>query len=130
MNNYLTAIGWWNFAGSIIMLGLFNENFGKKMMNDWCKIFKTEFVLDYWGKFWMGWAIGLNIFFGLMNILSVAWGVREIKTFLIYSDLVAYTCFFGLAIWGMKAGRTLSGIYSVFVIFGFWIVWGVISLQS
>jgi len=53
MNNFLLAIGWWNFAGSIIMLGFFNDSFAKKMMNEWTKIFKDEFRLDFWGKFWM-----------------------------------------------------------------------------
>ena len=45
MNNYLNAVGWWNFAGSLMMIGMLNQSFGKKMLNDWTKIFKTEFEL-------------------------------------------------------------------------------------
>jgi hypothetical protein len=74
MNTYLLAIGWWNLVGSILMLGLFNEWFGKKIFNEWSKIISTEYKLDYWGKFWLSWAIGTNIFFALINILSVKWG--------------------------------------------------------
>jgi hypothetical protein len=128
MDQYLLSIGWWNFGGSLFMLGMLNNSFGKKVLNEWTKIFKTEFHLDYWGKFWLAWAIGLNIFFGLVNILSVSWGYPEVKQFLICSDLVAYSCFLLPAIWGLSAGRVGSGIYSVFVIFSFWIAWGIISL--
>jgi len=125
MDTYLLVLGWWNFVGSIMMLGFFNEQFGKKMLNEWTKIFSTEFVLDYWGKFWLFWAIGLNIFFGLINIMAAKWGFNELKTFLIWSDIIAYLSFVALAIWGIKAKRTGAGIYSVFIIFGAWIVCGI-----
>ena len=127
MNSYLLAIGFWNFFGSLMMIGFFNEAFGKKMLNDWTKIFKTEFKLDYWSKFWLAWAIGLNLFFGLVNIMAVKWDYNELKKFLVYTDSVAYCGFLALAIWGKTAGRTASGIYSVFIIFSFWIVWGALT---
>ncbi len=125
MDNYLLALGWWNFLGSILMLGFFHQPFGKKMLNEWTKIFSTEFVLDYWGKFWLAWATGLNIFFGLVNIYAVKWGYVEVKEFLIVFDIIAYSLFIGLALWGMKAKRTGPGIYSALLIFLFWIGWGV-----
>ena len=76
----------------------------------------------------MMWAIGLNIFFGLLNILAVKWGYIEVKTFLIWFDIIAYLMFVGLAIWGIKAKRTGEGIYSAFIIFGVWIIWGLVSV--
>lgn len=124
MDTYLLAIGWWNFLGSIMMLGFFHQPFGKKMLNEWTKIFSTEFALDYWGKLWLIWAIGLNIFFGLINILAVKWGFIEVKMFLVWFDIIAYLLFVGLAIWGIKAKRCGEGAYSVFIIFGVWIIWG------
>jgi hypothetical protein len=51
MNTYLLAIGWWNLVGSILMLGLFNEWFGKKIFNEWSKIISTEYKLDYWDEY-------------------------------------------------------------------------------
>ena len=128
MDTYLTALGWWNLIGSIFMLSLLNPSFGKKVFNEWTKIFKTEYEQGYWGRFWLAWVIGLNIFFALINIFSVHWGYEEIKKFCIICDLAAYSMFMGLAIWGIKAGRCGSGIYSVFVIFGIWIGWGIITL--
>lgn len=62
MENYLIAIGMWNLVGSFMMIVFFYEPFGKKILNEWTKIFTIEFKLDYWSKFWLGWAIGLNIF--------------------------------------------------------------------
>jgi len=124
MNAFLTAIGWWNFLGSFIMVGMLNESFGKKLLNEWTQIFKENFTLNYWGKLWLFWAAGLNVFFGLVNIMSVQWEYNEIKEFLVYSDLIAYLIFFSLTIWGLKAGRLGSGVYSVFIIFAFWICWG------
>ncbi|MBK7811603.1 MAG: hypothetical protein IPO62_11560 [Saprospiraceae bacterium] len=50
MDTYLLAIGWWNFLGSLIMLGFIFEAFGQKVLNEWTLIFKDKFVLDYWGK--------------------------------------------------------------------------------
>jgi hypothetical protein len=128
MDTYLLALGWWNFVGSILMIGFFNQPFGRKIFNEWTKIFSTDFVLDYWGKFWMMWAIGLNIFFALINILAVKWGYVELKSFLVWFDVIVYVLFVGLAIWGIRAKRTGEGIYFAFVIFGLWIVWGLVSV--
>lgn len=130
MDTFLLAVGWWNFVGSFFMLTFFNENFGKKVLNESTKIFVTEFTLDYWAKFWLAWAIGLNIFFGLINIYAVKWGYLEVKQFLICVDLIAYALFFLLAVWGLIAKRCGSGIYSVFIVFAFWIVWGCWALYG
>lgn len=124
MNSYLLAIGWWNFAGSCLMMGMLNENFGKKMLNEWTKVFKDEFKLDYWGKLWLFWAAGLNIFFGLINIMAAGWDFADLKKFLIISDIVAYIIFFWLAIWGQRSQRCDTGIYTAYVIFAIWIFWG------
>ena len=130
MNNYLLAIGWWNFVGSIMMLGFFNQSFGKKMLNDWCKIFVTEFKLDYWSKLWLFWAVGLNIFFGAINIVSVKWGYEEVKRFLILFDVGVYVLFVVLSIWGIVVKRLAAGIYAAFAIFLVWIIWGVWALYQ
>lgn len=124
MDTYLLAIGWWNLAGSIMMLGFIHEPFGQKVLNEWTLMFKDKFTLDYWGKLWCFWASGLNIFFGLINIIAVKWGYNDVKTFLIWFDMIAYLIFVGLLIWGLKAGRLGSGSYSAFVVFGVWIIWG------
>lgn len=128
MDTFLLSIGWWNFGGSITMLFFLNENFGKKMLNEWTKIFVTEFKLDYWTKLWLGWAAGINIFFGAVNIMSVKWGYAEVKEFLIYCDLFAYSIFMVLAFWGWQSKRLGSGVYSVFLIFSGWLAWGIYSL--
>lgn len=128
MDNFLLSIGWWNFGGSFIMLLALHPGFGKKLFNEWTHIFKEPFILDYWGKFWLLWAGGLNIFFGLVNILAVKWAYAEVKTFLAYTDLVAYSAFILLAVWGIRAGRCGSGIYSAFIIFSFWIGWACLAL--
>ena len=129
MNNYLLSLGWWNFAGSILMVGFFYQSFGKKMMNGWTKIFNTEFVLDYWGKFWLTWSIGLGIFFGLVNIYSAKLDYTEVKEFLIWLDVIAYICLMGLSLSQIKAKRTGSGIYGVLLVFAFWSSWGVWGMQ-
>jgi len=98
------------------------------MLNEWTMMFRTEFSLDYWGKVWLMWAISLNIFFGLINILAVGWGYNDVKEILIAADIVAYVSFTGLAVWGLRAGRLGSGAYSVFLIFSFWIIWGCVVL--
>jgi hypothetical protein len=128
MDTFLLSLGWWNFGGSITMLFFLNEKFGNKILNEWTKIFATEFKLDYWGKLWLVWAAGINIFFGLINILSVKWGYIEVKEFLIYCDLVAYFILFSLAVWGWQCKRMGSGVYSVFIVFMGWMVWGIYSL--
>jgi len=38
----------------------------------------------------------------------------EMQVMIICFDLLAYTAFVGLAIWGIRVGRCGSGIYSVF----------------
>lgn len=128
MNAYLATLGWWNFIGCILMLGFFNREFGKKMLNDWTKIFTTEFELNYWSKFWLAWAIGLNFFFGAVNIGAARWDLMELKMLCLVFDIIAYVLFIALTIWGIKSKHTGAGIYSVFIIFGVWLGWGVYSL--
>lgn len=128
MDAFLLAIGYWNFFGSVIMLCFLNENFGQNILNNWTKIFDEKFLLNYWVKLWIFWAAGLNIFFGLINIMSVKWGYPELKIFLVYSDLIAYFIFISLAFWGLISKRMGTGVYAVFVIFTFWLLWGVYVL--
>jgi hypothetical protein len=128
MVTYLLALGWWNFFGSIVMIGFFNESFGKKMLNDWTKIFATEFKLDYWSKFWLGWAIGLNIFFGYINVLAAKWNFFPLMKVLVLTDIAAYSAFVLLGIWGLVSKRLGAGGYSIFIIFGGWIAWGIVAL--
>ncbi len=130
MNTFLQYIGWWNFAGSFLMLGFLYKPFGKKVLNDYTRIFKIEFKLDYWGRVWLFWAAGINIFFGLVNIMGAKWNYPEIMEFLIKSDLVAYSIFTVLVIWGLAAKKLGSGAYSVFIIFGGWIAWGIYALTQ
>ncbi|MBC7862285.1 MAG: hypothetical protein IAF38_04870 [Bacteroidia bacterium] len=129
MNIFLLSIGWWNFAGSFMMLGFLYEPFGQNVLNRSTKLFNEKFVLSYWTKLWLFWASGLNIFFGLINIMAVKWGHVELKTFLVWSDLVAYSLFTTLAIWGLKTKKLGSGVYSVFVIFAGWMAWGIYCLS-
>lgn len=129
MDNYLLSLGWWNLAGSILMIGFFYQSFGKKILNDWTKIFSTEFALDYWGKFWLTWSIGLGIFFGLVNIYAANLDHLEVKGSLIWFDVLAYICLLALSLSQIIVKRTGSGIYGVLLVFAFWISWGVWALQ-
>ena len=130
MDHYLSALGWWNLAGCFLMFGVFNESFGRKVLNDWTKIFHVEYSLDYWSKFWLAWAIGLNIFFAMINILSVKWGYMEVKIFITWIDIIAYSLFGILCFWGLKERRVASGVYSAIIIFLVWISWGIYVLMG
>ena len=130
MENFLLSLGWWNFIGSIAMLFMVYEPFGHNMLVVWTKMFKDDFKLNYWGKLWLLWAAGINIFFGLMNIMAVKWGHLDVMLFLTWMDLILYIIFVFLVIWGMQAKRMGSGAYSAFVIFGIWISWAAYSLYT
>ena len=129
MDIYLLSVGWWNFIGSIIMMGMIYQPFGQKMLIEWTRIFKEDFVLNYWGKLWLFWASGLNILFGLLNIMAVKWAYHDVKLFMIWMDLCSYLTFVMLTIWGLKAGKLGPGVYSVFVIFATWIVCGYLAIS-
>lgn len=126
MDTYLLSLGWWNFAGSILMIGFFYQSFGKKMLNDWTKIFNTEFVLDYWGKFWLTWSIGLGIFFGLVNIYAAKLNYVEVKEFLIWFDVVAYIFLMGLSLSQLKRNEPVREFMRRcwFLLFGFYGAFG------
>lgn len=124
MKLYLAVLGWWNLVGCWLMLGWFHEPFGKKVLNEWTRLFVTPFTLDYWSKLWLIWAIGLNIVFALMNILAAQWGFEPLMIFSVVVDLTAYSLFIGLSIWGIRAKRLGAGAVSLFVVFGGWLVWG------
>jgi hypothetical protein len=130
MDAYLLSIGWWNFFGSFLMLFFLHEPFGQKMLNEWTKIYCEKFTVNYWVRLWLFWAAGINVFFGLVNVMAVKWGYPEIKLFLTRCDIVAYTLFFMLAIWGYAKGKLGDGAWSVFVIFSGWIGWGIYVLYQ
>ena len=129
MNLYLQAIGWWNLIGSILMLFFLHQSFAQKLLVEWSQIFKESYSLSYYGKLWLFWAAGLNIIFGLLNIMASYWNYPEIKTFYIRMDIIAYILFILLAVWGLLAERCGPGIYVAFIIFSIWIVWGIIALR-
>lgn len=128
MDTFLLALGWWNFVGSIMMLFMVYQPFGHNVLVVWTRIFRDDFVLNYWGKLWLLWAAGINIFFGLMHIMAVKWGYLDVKLFLIKMDIAIYAIFVLLVIWGISAKRMGSGVYSVFVVFLVWLTWAILSL--
>ncbi len=128
MKLFLLTLGWYNFLGSLLMIGFFNEAFGRKILNEWTKIFREEFTLSYWSRLWLFWAIGLNIFFGLINIMAAAWNYHELLRFLVVSDIVAYGCFFLLTVRAYLLKYLDVGGYAVFVIFAGWLIWGISTL--
>ena len=87
-----------------------------------------EKILDLMLLTFLGGLVGARLFFGLINILAVKWGYNEVKIFLIWFDILAYLFFVGLAIWGIIAGRCGNGIYSAFLIFAVWIIWGFLAV--
>ena len=129
MNEFLISLGIWNFFGTVLLFFCFIQDFGKKVLNDWTKIFTKEFKLDYWSKFWMAWALGLNLFYAVVNIMSADAADIELKVVIILFDILAYITFLGLAIWGKRSGNCGSGIYSVIVIFSIWITWGIFTFM-
>lgn len=130
MKAYLLALGWWNLAGCGLMLGFFSESFGKKMLNEWTKIFAVPYSLEYWSRFWLAWAIGLNVFFALVNILAAGYEFLPLMRLCIGMDLVAYALFIGLSLWGMAARKTGTGIYAALAIFATWMGWGAWALLN
>lgn len=113
-----------------MMLFALNEAFGKKLFNEWTQIFREEFTLGYWTRLWLFWAAGLNIFFGLINVLAAHWNFIPLKIFMVYADLAAYAVFLALAIWGKISGKCGSGVYAAWVIFTGWIAWGIVALKG
>lgn len=130
MKTFILALGWWNLVGSFLMLGFLNESFGRKMLNEWTKIFANEFRLEYWSRLWLFWAAGMNIFFGLINIMAAAWDFTPLTRFLVLSDLVSYAAFLALAVRARVKGQLGIGGYSVLVIFTGWLLWGVSTLVA
>ncbi|MES2588157.1 MAG: hypothetical protein V4622_04200 [Bacteroidota bacterium] len=129
MDTFLNAIGWWNFFGSFIMLGFLHEPFGHNILNKWTKIFFVKYKLNYWSRLWLFWAAGINVFFGAINIYGSKWHFIEVKHFLIYSDLLAYSIFLILVLWGIAAKKLAAGAASVIAIFCFWLAWGIFVLN-
>ena len=50
MDNYLLALGWWNFIGSFMMLAMLYQPFGQQLLNKWTYIFKEKLIIDTSGS--------------------------------------------------------------------------------
>lgn len=124
MNTYLLSVGWWNLIGSFLMLGFLNTVFANKVLVTWTGIFKKELTSNYYTKLFIGWAVGLNIIFALINIMAAKWNFIELKSFMIWVDIISYILFIGLTFWGIITKNCSSGIYVAILIFGVWIGWG------
>jgi len=130
MNLYLSVLGWWNLIGSGLLLCMLNEPFGNKVLVTWTAIFKEEFTLGYYGRLWLFWAAGLNIIFALINIMAAKWNHPELKSFMMWADVISYTLFIGLSCWGLVAQKCGNGIFIGFLIFGVFLGWGIFLLWS
>jgi len=124
MDNYLLTLGVWNLIGSLLMLTFINDSIGNKILVEWSQLFKEKYRTEYYGKLWVVWAAGVNIFFALINLLCINWNILEIKEFVIWADIIIYILFILLSIIGLKAGKLGNGIYIGFLIFITWILWG------
>lgn len=127
MDTYLLAVGYWNLAGSIMMMGMISPYIGNKMLVEWSRIFSAQFQLGFYGKLWLFWAAGLNIFFGVTHITAATWD-EAIQMFFIKADIVIYIIFILLGIWGIIAKKCGIGIYVAFGVFLIWIGWGMILI--
>lgn len=129
METYLYAVGGWNLFGSLVMLGLLNDNIGNKLLVNWTGIFAKPFSLNFYGKLFLGWAIGLNIFFASINIFIAMEPGFVLKQIVVAADIIAYLGFIGLVIWGLIVGNLKSGGYVALLIFLGWVLWGGLSYQ-
>ena len=77
MELYLKAIGWWNLIGALFMFVFLSESIANKVLVEWSEIFTEKYAVSYYVKFWLVFAIGLNIFYGLMNIMAT--GDAQVK---------------------------------------------------
>jgi hypothetical protein len=124
MDIFLQSVGYWNLIGSIFLLVFLKESSGEKILVQWAKIFKEPYKLGYYGRFWLLWAAGLNVFFSLINIMAAHWDLLEMKEFLVITDIIIYLVFIGLGILGYISKKCDVGVFVGLVIFGFWAIWG------
>ena len=130
MELYLKTLGWWNLIGAILMFAFLSENIGNKILVQWSGIFTEEYSVNYYVKFWLVFAIGLNIFYGLINIMAGYWNHSNTNTFIACFNVIVYSVILLFSIWGLVAGKCGTGIYVGFVIFAIWILWGINALNS
>jgi len=130
MDLYLKAIGWWNLIGSLLMFFLLSESIANKVLIEWSAIFTEKYTATFYVKFWLVFAIGLNIFYGLVNIMAGYWEYDNIRSCIIWVDVIAYIGVLSVAIWGLVAGKCGLGILVGFLIFSVWILWGIYVLKS
>ena len=124
MDSYLLILGLWNIIGCLVMFAFIKDSNANKLLVEWSQIFTEKYSTGYYGKLWLIWAIGVNIFFALINIMCIYWNILEIKEFVIWADIIIYILFILLSIIGLKSGKLGKGIYIGFLIFITWILWG------
>lgn len=130
MESFIATLGWWNLIGSVMMFFFLNERFGSMVLVESTGIFKGPFRLDYWGKLWLAWAAGANLFFGIVHILTVHYKFYPLMIWIVWNDVIIYVTFILLSVWGIRAGRMGKGAFSVFIVFGIWLSWSLYSLYS
>ena len=130
MELYLKAIGWWNLIGALLMFVFLSESMANKVLVEWSAIFTEKYTVTFYGKFWLVLAIGLNIFYALMNIMAGRWELSNVSSFIIWLDVIAYFSVLSMAVWGLATGKCGPGIYVGFMIFGIWILWGIYALRT
>ena len=129
MNHFLIGLGLWNLIGACFMFLLLNKKFGNDFLVKWSQIFKEPYSLNYYGKFWLCWAIGINLFYGFINCWAVKWDYIHVKTDLIFFNLIIYFIILAILIYGLiKSNKLGPGAYIAGVIWAFFIGWGIYVL--
>ena len=128
MDLYLKNVGYWNLIGSLLMFLFFSRALGNRILVNWSQIFRERYELNYYSKLWLLWAIGLNLFFAIINILAAWWSFEELKLFLIRADVIIYLIFIGLTVRGLVIKQLGAGAYVALIIFAAWSFWGIATL--
>src|SRR5262245_42870519 len=111
MNAYLLALGWWNLVGCGFMLLLLHPKWGPKLMNECVAVLSEPYNVDFYAALWVFWATGLNVFYALINILSVGWEFAPLMRFTAWTDVISYCIFLALGIRTHVRGKAGKGIY-------------------
>lgn len=123
ISTFLFALGVYNLIGSLILSCFLSNSLGDLILRRQFKIFTNNYHLGTAGKMWLVWAISLNFFFALINILAKGWEGRSQLDLLIL-DLVLYLIFLILTIIGLRSSNYSKGLWFCFPLFLFWVFWG------
>jgi hypothetical protein len=73
MSGFLEAIGWYNVAGSFVLMAMMVPSIADRVLRRYSEVGSAPYESGPYGALWLWWAATTNLFLGFVMVRAVHW---------------------------------------------------------